>query len=86
MNMKTTKQFMMLCCLMVMVAMGYAQQWEIDYSNGESYIAYVNGILDAEGNGIMVGGCGPVYPNCHPIVMHIESDGTHFLTLTPTKS
>lgn len=76
--MKTTKQFMMICCLMVMAAMGYAQQWEIDYSNGESYIAYVNGILDAEGNGIMVGGCGPVYPNCHPIVMHIESDGTHF--------
>ncbi len=68
----------MLCYLMVMVATGYAQQWEIDYSNGESYIAYVNGILDAEGNGIMVGGCGPVYPNCHPIVMHIESDGTHF--------
>ena len=68
----------MICCLMVMAAMGYAQQWEIDYSNGESYIAYVNGILDAEGNGIMVGGCGPVYPNCHPIVMHIESDGTHF--------
>jgi hypothetical protein len=76
--MKTTKQFLMLCYLMVMVATGYAQQWEIDYSNGESYIAYVNGILDAEGNGIMVGGCGPVYPNCHPIVMHIESDGTHF--------
>ena len=78
MNMKTTKQFMMLCCLMVMVAMGYAQQWEIDYSNGESYIAYVNGILDAEGNGIMVGGCGPIYPDCHPIVMHVESDGMHF--------
>ena len=76
--MKTTKKIMMVCCLMVMAAMGYAQQWEIDYSNGESYIAYVNGILDAEGNGIMVGGCGPVYPNCHPIVMHIESDGTHF--------
>lgn len=55
-----------------------AQQWEIDYSNGESYIAYVNGILDTEGNGIMVGGCGPVYPDCHPIVMHVESDGTHF--------
>ena len=69
---------MMVCCLMVMAATGYGQQWEIDYSNGESYIAYVNGILDAEGNGIMVGGCGPVYPNCHPIVMHIESDGTHF--------
>ena len=76
--MKTTKKFMMVCCLMVMAAVGYAQQWEIDYSNGESYIAYVNGILDAEGNGIMVGGCGPVYPNCHPIVMHIESDGMHF--------
>ncbi len=76
--MKTTKQFLMICCLMVMAATSYGQQWEIDYSNGESYIAYVNGILDAEGNGIMVGGCGPVYPNCHPIVMHIESDGTHF--------
>ena len=76
--MRTTKKFMMICCLMVMAAVGYAQQWEIDYSNGESYIAYVNGILDAEGNGIMVGGCGPVYPNCHPIVMHIGSDGTHF--------
>lgn len=64
--------------LMVLQASLHAQQWEFDYSNGESYIAYVNGILDAEGNGIMVGGCGPVYPDCHPIVMHVESDGTHF--------
>lgn len=55
-----------------------AQQWEFDYSNGESYIAYVNGILDAQGNGVIVGGCGPVYPDCHPIVMRVESDGTHF--------
>ena len=69
---------MMICCLMVMAATGYAQQWEYNYSNGESYISYVNGILDAEGNGIMVGGCGPIYPDCHPIVMHVESDGTHF--------
>ena len=76
--MKTTKRFMMICCLMVMAATGYAQQWEYNYSNGESYISYVNGILDAEGNGIMVGGCGPIYPDCHPIVMHVESDGTHF--------
>ncbi len=64
--------------LMALQASLQAQQWEIDYSNGESYIAYVNGILDTEGNGIMVGGCGPVYPDCHPIVMHVESDGTHF--------
>ena len=76
--MKTTKKIIMICCLMVMAAVGYAQQWEIDYSNGESYIAYVNGILDAEGNGIMVGGCGPIYPDCHPIVMRVESDGMHF--------
>ena len=26
--MKTTKQFLMICCLMMMAAMGYAQQWE----------------------------------------------------------
>lgn len=64
--------------LMVIQASLQAQQWEYNYSNGESYIAYVNGILDAEGNGIMVGGCGPIYPDCHPIVMHVESDGMHF--------
>ena len=64
--------------LMVIQASLQAQQWEYNYSNGESYIAYVNGILDAEGNSIMVGGCGPIYPDCHPIVMHVESDGMHF--------
>lgn len=55
-----------------------AQQWEFDYSNGESYIVYENGILDTEGNGILVGGCGPTYSDCHPVVMRVESDGTHF--------
>ena len=75
------KNFRLFALLALMLMAGelklQAQQWEIDYSNGESYIAYVNGILDAEGNGIMVGGCGPVYPDCHPIVMHVESDGAH---------
>ena len=28
MNMKMKKQFIMICCLMVLAAMGYAQQWE----------------------------------------------------------
>ena len=41
--------------LMALQASLQAQQWEIDYSNGESYIAYVNGILDTEGNGTLTG-------------------------------
>ena len=77
-KMKNAKFYTLLALLLMTGGVTMqAQQWEYNYSNGESYIAYVNGILDAEGNGIMVGGCRPVYPDCHPIVMRVESDGTH---------
>lgn len=76
--MKTTKKILMVCCLMVLAATGYAQQWEIDYANGDSLIQFNHGILDSEGNCILVGGCGPAYPDYHPIVMRVEPDGTHF--------
>ncbi len=64
--------------LLILHAPLRAQQWEFDYANGESYIVYNKGVLDAEGNGVLVGGCGPVSPDYHPIVMHVESDGVHF--------
>ena len=54
-----------------------AQQWEFDYANGDSLVQFSHGILDSEGNGILVGGCGPAYPDYHPIVMRVESDGAH---------
>lgn len=69
---------MMLCCLMVLAAWAYGQQWEIDYANGDSLIQFNHGILDSEGNGILVGGCGPAYPDYHPIVMCVKPDGTRF--------
>ena len=53
--MKTTKQFMMICCLMVMVATGYAQQWEIDYGDSFSYTSLYQGIINADGDAIVMG-------------------------------
>ena len=54
-----------------------AQQWEFDYATGERFVQFSHGILDSEGNGVLVGGCGPAYPDYHPIVMRVESDGRH---------
>ena len=55
----------------------HAQQWEIDYGDAQSWTAYINGIVDSEGNVVMVGGYASVYPDYHPIVMRVGPDGTH---------
>ena len=54
-----------------------AQQWEFDYATGERFVQFSHGILDSEGNGVLVGGCGPAYPDYHPIVMRVDSEGGH---------
>ncbi len=55
----------------------HAQQWEIDYGDAQSWTAYINGIVDSEGNIVMVGGYASVYPDYHPMVMRVGPDGTH---------
>ena len=55
----------------------HAQQWEIDYGDAQSWTAYFNGIVDSEGNTVMVGGYASVYPDYHPMVMRVGPDGTH---------
>ena len=55
--MKTTKQFMMLCCLMVMAAMGYAQQWEIDCDDLGNYSYLRTGIVNDQGEAVIMGEC-----------------------------
>jgi len=58
--MKTTKQFMMLCCLMVMAATSYAQEWAVSVDqtemakemiavDGGEHILYVGSVPDRDG-------------------------------------
>ena len=58
--MKTTKQFMMLCCLMVMAATSYAQEWAVSVDQTEmakemiavddgEHILYVGSVPDRDG-------------------------------------
>lgn len=76
--MKNFRFYTLLGLLLMIGGTMKAQQWEFDYANGDSLVQFKHGILDSEGNGILVGGCGPAYPDYHPIVMRVESDGTHF--------
>ncbi|MBR7023569.1 MAG: T9SS type A sorting domain-containing protein [Bacteroidales bacterium] len=55
----------------------HAQQWEFDYGDAQSWTWYINGIVDSEGNTVMVGGYASEFPNYHPIVMRVGPDGTH---------
>ena len=58
--MKTTKQFLMLCCLMVMAATSYAQEWAVSVDqtemakemiavDGGEHILYVGSVPDRDG-------------------------------------
>lgn len=55
-----------------------AQQWEFGYGDGESFIRIGRGVLNPEGNGILVGDCGPSNTERHPFVARVEPDGTHY--------
>ena len=60
MNMKTTRKIMMICCLMVMAAVGYAQEWAVSVDqtemakemiavDGGEHILYVGSVPDRDG-------------------------------------
>ncbi len=73
--MKTTKRFMMLCCLMVMAATSYAQQWEIDYGDATSYTIMRPGIVNSNGENVLVGVSGPDKNHYYPAIMSVSVDG-----------
>lgn len=75
--MKTTKQFMMLCCLMVMAATGYAQEWEIDYGDATSYTILRSGIVNDKGEAVLVGNNGPDNNHYYPMIMRVADDGEY---------
>ena len=75
--MKTTKQFMMICCLMVMAAMGYAQQWGIDCDDLGNYSFLWTGIINDQGEAVIVGECGSDNNHFFPMVMRVTEDGEY---------
>ena len=75
--MKTTKRFMMTCCLMVMAAMGYAQQWEIDFGDASTYTWLSQGITDREQNAIFFGKSGCDKTDCYPYFIRVDEEGNH---------
>ena len=75
--MKTTKQFMMICCLMVMVATGYAQQWEIDFEGIGNYSPLRTGIINDKGEAVIMGECGTDNSHYYPMIMRVTPDGEY---------
>ena len=75
--MKTTKKFMMICCLMVMAAVGYAQQWEIDFGDASTYTWLSQGITDREQNAIFFGKSGCDKTDCYPYFIRVDQEGNH---------
>ena len=56
--MKTTKQFLMLCCLMVMAAWAYGQQWELDFGDQNDINQHSRidmGMIDANEDAVLIG-------------------------------
>ena len=69
--MKTTKQFMMLCCLMVMAAMGYGQEWavSVDETDAAKELIAVDG-----GEHILSVGSAPGRDGC---LLKVDKDGNY---------
>ena len=56
--MKTTKQFLMICCLMVMAAWAYGQQWELDFGDQNDINQHSRidvGMIDANEDAVLIG-------------------------------
>lgn len=68
---------MMICCLMVMVATGYAQQWEIDFGDASTYTWLSQGITDREQNAIFFGKSGCDKTDCYPYFIRVDQEGNH---------
>ena len=75
--MKTTKKSIMICCLMVMAAVGYAQQWEIDCDDLGNYSYLRTGIVNDQGEAVIMGECGPDNNHFFPMVMRVTEDGEY---------
>jgi len=75
--MKNFRFYTLLGLLLMIGGTMKAQQWEFDYANGESFIVYRHGLLDSEGNSILVGGKGPTYTDYKPTVMRVEPNGAY---------
>ena len=69
--MKTTKQFMMLCCLMVMAATSYAQEWavSVDETDAAKELIAVDG-----GEHILYVGSAPGRDGC---LLKVDKDGNY---------
>ena len=69
--MKTTKQFLMLCCLMVMAAMGYGQEWavSVDETDAAKELIAVDG-----GEHILSVGSAPGRDGC---LLKVDKDGNY---------
>ncbi|MBR6227636.1 MAG: T9SS type A sorting domain-containing protein [Bacteroidales bacterium] len=71
--MKTTKKIMMICCLMVMAAMGYAQQWETILSDT---VSISSGFINEDNTMELVG-----YSGNYGAYFRVFGDG-HYETTT----
>ena len=75
--MKTTKKIMMLCCLMVLAAVSYGQQWEIDFEGIGNYSPLRTGIINDKGEAVIMGECGTDKNHYYPMIMRVTPDGEY---------
>ena len=75
--MKTTKKIMMVCCLMVLAATSYGQQWEIDFEGIGNYSPLRTGIINDNGEAVIMGECGTDNSHYYPMIMRVTPDGEY---------
>ena len=68
-------------CLTLLVAIvtlaTNAQQWEIDCSDIDGYLNWKAGIINENGEAVIIGECGPDANHYFPIVMRVTEDGEY---------
>ena len=73
--MKATRLFTLLALLLMAGGTVNAQQWEIDYGNATSYTIMKSGIVNSNGENVLVGVSGPDKNHYYPAIMSVTVDG-----------
>ena len=75
--MKHMKRYCLTLLVAIVTLTTNAQQWEIDCSDIDGYSNWKAGIINENGEAVIIGECGPDANHYFPIVMRVTEDGEY---------
>ncbi|MDO5342360.1 MAG: T9SS type A sorting domain-containing protein [Bacteroidia bacterium] len=75
--MKHMKRYCLTLLVAIVTLATNAQQWEIDCSDIDGYLNWKAGIINENGEAVIIGECGPDANHYFPIVMRVTEDGEY---------